>query len=522
MAKRVGIIGLGFGAQVHLPAFQSEGWEVAAVCSRNAGQGTRGGRCRRRQGRPHRSGRAHSRERTSTRSRSARRRATHHPLVDRRARTPASTSCARSRSRCPRDEAAADARRRGSATSAPRWSRTSSASRRSAATSSSCWRDGYIGRFNLCTIELFLDRYVTAQPRAADVAGRTRREGGGILGALGSHYIDGLRDWFGEVASVQCQLSTLRPDVLDAKSGKVVQAESDDTFAFTLNFVNGGAATMIASFAATPARGARIVVMGDEGTLIAEQAGPNPMDDGVVDREPQGLAACAAADARAIRRRDGRARSPADVVPRARAGVHARDRGGHVAQLRTSTTAGAASRCWTRPALSSDTGRTVIDRLTGRSRFAWTADRSRALRCCRLPRRSSRSCSSSRRGMSPVPWACSPTRWSRSSTSWPPARRCGSCTSPRKPPDHRYAYGYSKAEYFASAFEGALILVAACPDRMVGDRRLLHPQPIEQVGARRRRVPRRDRRSISSWRVGCWVRRGATTPSRSKPTRITS
>ena len=35
MAKRVGIIGLGFGAQVHLPAFRSEGWEVAAVCARN-------------------------------------------------------------------------------------------------------------------------------------------------------------------------------------------------------------------------------------------------------------------------------------------------------------------------------------------------------------------------------------------------------------------------------------------------------------------------------------------------------
>ena len=34
MNKRVGIIGLGFGAQVHLPAFASEGWEVAAVCSR--------------------------------------------------------------------------------------------------------------------------------------------------------------------------------------------------------------------------------------------------------------------------------------------------------------------------------------------------------------------------------------------------------------------------------------------------------------------------------------------------------
>src|SRR6185436_15892558 len=37
-----------------------------------------------------------------------------------------------------------------------------------------------------------------------------------------------------------------------------------------------------ASFAATPARGARIVVMGDAGTLIAEQPGPNPMEDGIV------------------------------------------------------------------------------------------------------------------------------------------------------------------------------------------------------------------------------------------------
>ena len=39
---------------------------------------------------------------------------------------------------------------------------------------------------------------------------------------------------------------------------------------------------MIASFAATPSRGAKIVVMGDSGTLIAEQPGPNPMEDGVV------------------------------------------------------------------------------------------------------------------------------------------------------------------------------------------------------------------------------------------------
>ena len=51
-----------------------------------------------------------------------------------------------------------------------------------------------------------------------------------------------------------------------------------------------------------------------------------------------------------------------------------------------------------------------------------------------------------------------------------------------RPPDDRYAYGYSKAEYFASAFEGALILVAAVAIAWAAIVRLLHPQPIEQVG----------------------------------------
>ena len=58
---------------------------------------------------------------------------------------------------------------------------------------------------------------------------------------------------------------------------------------------------MIASFAATPTRGARIVVMGDEGTLMAEQAGPNPTDDGVVIASRKGSPLARVADARAIR-----------------------------------------------------------------------------------------------------------------------------------------------------------------------------------------------------------------------------
>jgi len=51
-----------------------------------------------------------------------------------------------------------------------------------------------------------------------------------------------------------------------------------------------------------------------------------------------------------------------------------------------------------------------------------------------------------------------------------------------RPPDERYAHGYSKAEYFSSAFEGALILVAAVAIAWAAVDRLRHPQPIEQVG----------------------------------------
>src|ERR1700716_1979053 len=33
--RKIGVIGVGFGAQVHVPGFRSEGWEIAAICSRN-------------------------------------------------------------------------------------------------------------------------------------------------------------------------------------------------------------------------------------------------------------------------------------------------------------------------------------------------------------------------------------------------------------------------------------------------------------------------------------------------------
>ena len=49
-----------------------------------------------------------------------------------------------------------------------------------------------------------------------------------------------------------------------------------------------------------------------------------------------------------------------------------------------------------------------------------------------------------------------------------------------RPPDEDHAYGHGKAEYFASSFEGALILLAAASIAWTAVRRLLAPQAVEE------------------------------------------
>ncbi len=51
-----------------------------------------------------------------------------------------------------------------------------------------------------------------------------------------------------------------------------------------------------------------------------------------------------------------------------------------------------------------------------------------------------------------------------------------------RPADEEYSYGYSKAEYFSSGFEGGMILLAAGAIIASAIPRLLHPEPLEQVG----------------------------------------
>jgi cation diffusion facilitator family transporter len=51
-----------------------------------------------------------------------------------------------------------------------------------------------------------------------------------------------------------------------------------------------------------------------------------------------------------------------------------------------------------------------------------------------------------------------------------------------RPADEEHRYGHSKAEYFASGIEGALIVLAAVSIGFAAVPRLMHPRPLEQVG----------------------------------------
>lgn len=51
-----------------------------------------------------------------------------------------------------------------------------------------------------------------------------------------------------------------------------------------------------------------------------------------------------------------------------------------------------------------------------------------------------------------------------------------------QPPDEEHMFGHGKVEYFSSGIEGALIFLAALSISYAAARRLISPQPLEQIG----------------------------------------
>jgi predicted dehydrogenase len=97
-----------------------------------------------------------------------------------------------------------------------------------------------------------------------------RRElGGGWLGAMGSHYIDALRVWCGEIRSVSARLETRRTHLPDAPDAPPITA--DDGFVARLVTESGVVCVVNTASSVGASAGPRVEVTGTEGAAVLEQ-----------------------------------------------------------------------------------------------------------------------------------------------------------------------------------------------------------------------------------------------------------
>ncbi len=271
MVIRIGVIGVGFGAKVQAPAFEAEGFEVVAVCSRRAERAREAAASL---GIPH--------------SYTDYRRMLEQPDLDAVSIvTPpnlhhdmaVAALDAGKHVLCEKPFAMDQAQAMAMLDKARSTRLTAMVAHEFRFAPARSYvkellEQGYIGELQSASVTLFM--------RGGPPGGRPgfdwRQQysyGGGQLGGLGSHYIDCLRDWFGDIRSVSGQVFT-------PENGAHGADTSDDAFGLLMTFAQGGWASLAANFAAPLGSKVRMEIHGAEGALSLAHPGPNPPPDGTV------------------------------------------------------------------------------------------------------------------------------------------------------------------------------------------------------------------------------------------------
>lgn len=92
--------------------------------------------------------------------------------------------------------------------------------------------------------------------------------GGGRLGANGSHQLDLLRFWLGDIGAISGQVATMAAARQDKDSGAEWIASADDQFSFTAEMQSGALCSVFVSSAARHGSGNQTQIFGSEGTIM--------------------------------------------------------------------------------------------------------------------------------------------------------------------------------------------------------------------------------------------------------------
>ncbi len=104
--------------------------------------------------------------------------------------------------------------------------------------------------------------------------------GGGMLGAIGVHYADSIRTWFGEVSGVCACLSTFVPELPDPTTGEPRRVTSDDSAVLIMRLESSAVAAIHLN-GAVRGSASRVVAAGDRCMVMIEndetvyEVGPN-------------------------------------------------------------------------------------------------------------------------------------------------------------------------------------------------------------------------------------------------------
>jgi predicted dehydrogenase len=275
---RVGVIGVGFGTAVHVPAFRAEGWEITAVCARTPGKAEATAQ---ELGIPH----AFTDYRDLIASDDVDVVAVVVPPIAHAEPTLAAIAAGKhvlcekpfamniEEAKAMRDAAAAKGVTAMIAHEF-RYTPQRLQARR-------LMEEGYVGKVR----SLYGQANFALGRAAGGIAPMTWQsnaaDGGGALGALGSHFIDSFRWWVGEIVEVSASVTTLRPERTDP-AGNIVMADGDDSFVINMKFANGALGSFAYTAASPVHLGARTVIEGSEGVLVLPQTGVNPTSAEVV------------------------------------------------------------------------------------------------------------------------------------------------------------------------------------------------------------------------------------------------
>lgn len=126
--------------------------------------------------------------------------------------------------------------------------------------------EGYVGQKRLVKVDWLVSS--RADPDRPWNWYARKEQGGGALGALGSHTFDYIAWLFGPVKRLSAALSTAIPWRLDPVDGELKPVDADDTCTLQLELADGTPCQVCISAATYQGRGHWVEVYGDRGTLV--------------------------------------------------------------------------------------------------------------------------------------------------------------------------------------------------------------------------------------------------------------